>query len=233
MTTTNLRLRFCHVAVALLLSLLPSSALAEPTDSLVRFETTHGNILVRLFNDTPIHRDNFLKLVREGFYDGLLFHRVIPDFMAQAGDPTSRNAPAGKALGEGDVGYTLPAEIAFPRHCHLRGALAAAREGDEVNPQFRSSGCQFYIVTGRKYNPYNFGKMRQTAETKTGIAYPDSVVEAYYDHGGTPWLDGTYTVFGEVLEGIEHVEDITYVERDTADRPIYDVRIVRATIVRQ
>lgn len=226
--------RFCYRLVVLALFLSASlTTLAEERDSLVRLETTHGNILLRLFNDTPIHRDNFLKLVREGFYNGLLFHRVIPEFMAQAGDPTSRNAPSGKSLGEGDTGYTLPAEIVFPRHCHLRGALAAARESDDVNPQYRSSGCQFYIVTGRKFNPYNFGKMRQTAESKTGIAYPDSIVEAYYDRGGTPWLDGTYTVFGEVVEGIEVAEDITYLERDTADRPIYDVRILRAIIVRQ
>ena len=118
----------------------------------VRIKTPEGDILVRLYDDTPRHRDNFLKLAREGYYDGTLFHRVIKDFMIQAGDPESKNAPKGKMLGAGDVGYTVPAEFVYPKYFHKKGALSAARQGDNVNPKKESSGCQFYIVTGKVYN---------------------------------------------------------------------------------
>ena len=130
----------------------------------VNIETTEGNIKVRLFNDTPLHRDNFVKLAKEGYYNGLLFHRVINDFMVQGGDPNSKDAPAGKRLGEGGPGYTVEAEITEPVHIHRRGALAAARQGDQVNPERRSSGSQFYIVTGKKYAPEELSKMEQQLE---------------------------------------------------------------------
>lgn len=128
-------------------------------DALVEIKTSEGDIVVRLFGDTPAHRDNFLKLAREGYYDGVLFHRVINEFMVQTGDPDSKNAPAGKALGMGGPDYTLEAEIKYPAHFHRRGALAAARQGDQVNPERRSSGSQFYIVTGKTYNDSTLGQV--------------------------------------------------------------------------
>lgn len=133
----------------------------EEKDSLILIETSLGNIIVKLYNDTPRHRDNLLKLAKEGFYDGTLFHRVIKEFMIQGGDPDSKNAPTGKALGSGDAGYTLPAEF-VATHCHKRGALAAARLGDNVNPKKDSSGCQFYIVTGKKYTAGGLKKLEQS-----------------------------------------------------------------------
>lgn len=202
-----------------------------PQDTLVRFETTQGEFVVRLYRDTPLHRQNFLRLVREGFYEGVLFHRVIPNFMAQAGDPTSRTAPKGALLGEGDNGYSLPAEIRFPQHFHHRGALAAARESDEVNPTFRSSGCQFYVVTGTRFSSTTFQKMQAAVEQKIGCTYPDSVISVYQEQGGTPWLDGTYTVFGEVVSGMDTIELIIAMNRDENNRPHEDIRILRAVIV--
>ncbi|MFA6812849.1 MAG: peptidylprolyl isomerase, partial [Bacteroidaceae bacterium] len=130
-------------------------------ETLVKIETTMGNLEIKLYNDTPKYRDNFLKLVKNGTYEGTLFHRVIKDFMIQAGDPSSKNAPKGKLLGSGDVGYTIPAEIIYPEHFHKKGALAAARQGDDVNPERASSGCQFYIVTGKVYNDSTLLSMEQ------------------------------------------------------------------------
>lgn len=213
-----------------LLFLLPAVLWAQDS-TLVRIETTMGNLTVKLYDDTPLHRDNFLKLVREGFYDGTLFHRVIPGFMIQAGDPASKTAPSGTLLGEGDLGYTLPAEIRFPKRYHHRGALCAAREGDDVNPQFNSSACQFYLVGGRRFTPFNFPKARQAAEAATGIQYTDSMMKDYLDRGGAPWLDGTYTVFGEVVENVELIDAIENVARDANNRPLTDVRILRAYVL--
>ena len=130
-------------------------------ETLVLIETGMGDIKVKLYNDTPKHRDNFIKLVKEGAYDGTLFHRVIKDFMIQGGDPDSKNAPAGKQLGAGDVGYTVPAEFVYPKHFHKKGVLAAARQGDQVNPKKESSGCQFYIVTGKVYSESEMLGMEQ------------------------------------------------------------------------
>ena len=242
----------------------------------VRLQTNLGDITLRLYDETPQHRDNFLRLVREGYYNGTLFHRVIRDFMIQGGDPDSVNAPAGKHLGVGGPDYTLEAEI-LPSLFHKRGALAAARQGDEVNPERRSSGSQFYIVWGQTYNA---GQLRQMgkqlemqrlqsifqalaadhraeilqlrrdrnreglqelqdrlaaeAETKAktlGPGLTDAQMEAYASVGGTPHLDGQYTVFGEVVEGLDIVDRIQQVETLSGDRPKADVVVVKATVL--
>jgi len=162
----------------------------------VAIETTMGTITVELYNETPLHRDNFLKLVRQHFYDSLLFHRVIDNFMIQAGDPLSKHAAPGQQLGAGSLSYDIEAEIDYPTIAHKRGSLCAAREGDDVNPDYRSSPCQFYIAWGR------------------------------YHH-----LDGKYTVYGEVVDGLDVVEKILRVETDRYNRPIADVRILKASVV--
>ena len=225
-----------------------------------------GDIRVRLYDETPLHRDNFLRLVREGYYDGTLFHRVIRDFMIQGGDPDSKGAPADRMLGTGGPDYTIEAEI-LPQFCHRRGALAAARQGDEVNPERRSSGSQFYIVWGQTYNEGQLRQLeRQLQMQHTQAAFnalcaehraeimqlrrdrnreglqelQDKLVaqaeaaakghgltaeqrEAYTTVGGTPHLDGQYTVFGEVVEGLDVVEKIQSVATGRADRPKDDV----------
>lgn len=239
----------------------------------VKIETTLGDIIVRLYDETPIHRDNFVKLVKEGYYDGTLFHRVIKDFMIQGGDPDSKGAPAGKMLGVGGPDYTLEAEIKDNLY-HKRGALAAARQGDEVNPERRSSGSQFYIVWGQVYkeNQLNqLGKqirmqkvqdafndlvkarreeimqMRRErnraglqelqdqliaeAENKVGKqGLTDQQMQLYSTVGGTPHLDGQYTVFGEVEEGLNVVEQIQNTATGRADRPTNDIDM-RMTII--
>mgnify|MGYP003296745379 FL=1 len=182
--------------ILILIFLLPLSGAAKKSKRVyVEMATTMGNIQLVLYNDTPLHRDNFVKLVKEGFYDGLLFHRVIKGFMIQGGDPDSRNAAPGQLLGEGEAGPAIDAEI-DPSIRHKRGCLAAAREGDAVNPERKSSSCQFYIAWGK------------------------------YAH-----LDGKYTVFGEVTQGLDVVESINGVATDANDRPVVDVRIVKARII--
>lgn len=201
----------------------------------VLIETTMGNIRVALYNETPLHRDNFLKLIREyHYYDSLLFHRVIPDFMIQAGDPYSKNAPKGAVLGDHSLDYTIPAEIRLPQIYHKRGALAAAREPDVVNPKRESSSSQFYIVYGRKQDVRGLQRGRDNLRQLFGdsIQMTDEMREAYTTVGGTPHLDGGYTVFGEVLEGMDVVDRIQRVERDANDRPLEDVRILKATILK-
>ena len=167
----------------------------------VKIETTYGDIVVKLYNETPKHRDNFLKLVKEGTYDGVLFHRVIQNFMIQGGDPNSRNAKKGEMLGNGELGYTLPAEF-VPSLYHKKGALAAARQADQVNPEKRSSSCQFYIVQGEKWDAEKLKRV----ETSMGKSFTKEQAEVYATLGGTPFLDGDYTVFGEVVEGLEVVD---------------------------
>lgn len=201
----------------------------------VLIETTMGNIRVELYNETPLHRDIFLKLIREDhFYDSLLFHRVIPDFMIQGGDPSSKNAPKGAMLGEHSLGYTLPAEIRLPQIFHKRGALAAAREPDDVNPKHESSSTQFYIVYGRRQGEKGLQRGRENLEKLFGdsIRMTKEMEDVYTTVGGTPHLDGAYTVFGQVVEGMDVVDRIQHVERDANDRPLEDVRIIRATILR-
>ncbi|MBR6128244.1 MAG: peptidylprolyl isomerase [Bacteroidaceae bacterium] len=197
----------------------------------VRIETSVGNIRVALSDDTPLHTKNFLKLARKGFYDGTLFHRCIKDFMIQGGDPDSRGAAPGQLLGEGGPGYTIPAEFCLPYLYHWRGALAAAREPDDVNPEMESSGSQFYIVSGKKQAAADIRKVRAMLEEK-GIELTPQMVDDYYMRGGTPHLDGQYTVFGEVIEGMEVVKVIQGVETDDNNRPLQDV-VVRRMVVEQ
>ena len=265
------------IAVAiyfLRLSLLGQTDITEnemsSTTPLVRISTNYGDILVRLYDETPQHRDNFLKLAREGYYDNTLFHRVIKDFMIQGGDPDSKGAPAGKRLGTGGPEYTIPAEFVYPQYYHKRGALSAARQADQVNPERRSSGSQFYVVWGKTYSEkeltqlasqldgqrgqqifnglaaqhrdsiqamYKAGdqkglmtlQQRLAAETDKllketpGFTFTPEQMRDYTTLGGTPFLDNQYTVFGEVVEGLDVVEKIQGVATGSADRPKEDV----------
>ena len=190
--------------------------------------TNYGEIVVKLYNDTPLHRDNFLKLVSEGFYNGLLFHRVIDKFMIQGGDPESRNAVPGKMLGNGTLGYNIPAEFRRERF-HKRGTLCAAREGDEVNPKKESSASQFYIVQGRVWSNEDLDRMAEQFKKK----YSAEQREVYTTVGGTPHLDGDYTVFGEVVEGMDVVDKIAAVKCDRFDRPMEDVRIENVQVIKK
>lgn len=217
--------------------LLPYTGMAqgiEPLRHEVLLETTMGNIRIALYNETPRHRDNFLKLAREGYYDGNLFHRVISSFMIQTGDSTSRHAQPEALLGNYSPDYTLPAEIIYPQLYHKRGAVAAAREPDKVNPEYRSSASQFYIVYGRRYSEdmIDHVQARLDKATKGRITIPPALREAYFKQGGTPHLDGQYTVFGEVVEGLDVVRNIEGVETDKNDRPLQDVRILRAVVTK-
>lgn len=197
--------------------------------SVVRIETSCGVIRVALLDDAPAHRDNFLKLAESGHYDGTLFHRVINEFMIQGGDPDSKNAKKGQLLGDGDVPYTLAPEILLPYYYHLRGALAAAREPDEVNPEQRSSGSQFYIVTGKKFGLGSLKKVRSSQEEK-GIEMSSQMFDDYQQYGGAPHLDGAYTVFGEVIEGMDVVDKIQVVETDRNDRPLEDIVVMKMIV---
>ena len=244
----------------------------------MKIETSMGDITVKLYNETPRHRDNFIKLAEEGTYEGTLFHRVIKDFMIQAGDPESKNAPKGKMLGSGDVGYTLPAEFVYPKYFHKKGVLSAARQGDNVNPEKASSGCQFYIVTGQVYSDSTLLSMEQKlnenklatvfnalaqkhmkdiykmrkandeeglydlqeklyAQAEAEVAkqpqfhFTPEQVKAYTTVGGTPHLDNEYTVFGEVVEGMDVVDKIQQVKTDRSDRPQEDVKIIKVSVI--
>lgn len=197
--------------------------------SVVRMETTAGVIRLALSDDTPLHRDNFLRLVEEHFYDSLLFHRVINDFMIQGGDPSSRHALPHQLLGEDGNGYTLPAEFRLPYLYHWRGALASARESDDVNPEQRSCGCQFYIVWGKKQTPADIKRARGILEER-GEKLTPQMADDYIMRGGTPHLDGAYTVFGEVIEGLDVVHTIMQEPTDSHDRPLVDVRIIKAVV---
>lgn len=192
-----------------------------PTECLVEIETPFGNMLLRLFDDTPKHQENFQKLAQEGFFDSLLFHRVIDGFMIQGGDPNSRNAKAGAGLGSGGPGYTIPAEF-VDTLIHLKGRLAAARQGDRVNPRKNSSGSQFYIVHGRTFTDQELNRL----EAQNGQRYSPDQREAYKTIGGAPFLDGNYTIFGEVVEGLDVIDKIAKVNKDGRDRPREDVWMV-------
>lgn len=193
----------------------------------VKIETSYGDMVVKLYNETPKHRDNFLKLVKEGLYDGLLFHRVINQFMIQGGDPNSRNAKPGQMLGDGGLNYTVPAEF-VPTLFHKKGALAAARQGDEVNPEKASSSCQFYIVQGNVWSAERLKMLEQ----RMGKSFTAEQAEVYASLGGTPFLDGDYTVFGEVVEGIDVVDKIAAVPCGQMDRPLEDVKMKMTIIER-
>ena len=222
--------RIMLVALSLLL-VLTTEARRKERRSVVRLETSMGVIRVALYDETPCHRDNFLKLVGEGFYNGTLFHRVIKDFMIQGGDPDSRTAEAGQHLGEGDVGYTLPAEFQLPYYYHLRGALGAAREGDDVNPERRSSGSQFYIIWGKSWGPSSIKDVRRRLADED-IELTSEMASAYEQYGGSPHLDGQYTVFGEVIEGLGIVREIQKVSTDSNDRPLEDV-VIKCAVIEQ
>ena len=189
--------------------------------------TNYGKIVLKLYNETPQHRDNFVKLVEKGTYNGLLFHRVIQKFMIQGGDPESRGAKPGKLLGEGDLGYTIPAEFNSALF-HKRGALAAARQGDDVNPNKESSSVQFYIVQGSVWDEQALNMMEQ----RFGKKFSKEQREAYTTLGGAPHLDGDYTVFGEVVEGMEVVDMIASLKCDPNDRPLEDVRIEEIHVIK-
>ena len=241
--------------------------------------TSLGDVTLKLYNETPLHRDNFIKLVKEGTYNGLLFHRVIKDFMVQGGDVTSKDAPMNKSLGAGDLGYTVPAEFVYPKYFHKKGALCAARTGDEVNPERASSASQFYIVTGKKYTEgelkqmekqlenrlkqsifarlqtenkakimqlYRNGEkeelaiLRDTLVGKTELeaekrkeeaCLPAELREAYQSVGGVPFLDNQYTVYGEVVDGIEVVDAIQKVKTNKQDRPLENIVIKSMELV--
>ena len=186
----------------------------------VLVSTPHGDMTLELYNETPLHRDNFIKLVEDGFYDGTLFHRVIKDFMIQGGDPHSKDAAPGERLGVGGPGYTIPAEF-VPGLFHHKGALAAARQGDQINPRKESSGSQFYIVQGRIVQPQELDQIEQ----RTGRVFTNEQRLTYTTVGGTPHLDNDYTVFGRVTSGLEIIDQISVVPTDGANRPGEDVAV--------
>lgn len=190
----------------------------QPKDRMATISTPMGNIKVKLYNQTPKHRDNFVKLAEQGFYNGTLFHRVMPQFMIQGGDPDSKNAQPGQMLGNGGPGYTLPAEF-VPELIHKRGALAAARLGDQQNPERQSSGSQFYLVQGKLWTDQEMDQIEQ----QRGIKLTPEQREIYKKQGGVPFLDTQYTVFGEVVEGLEVIDKITAVPCDQMNRPTQDV----------
>ena len=192
-----------------------------PEICLVEIETPFGSMMVQLYDETPLHRDNFIKLAESSFYDSLLFHRVINGFMIQGGDPASRSAKEGTPLGGGGPGYQLPAEI-NPNLHHFKGALAAARTGDNVNPEKKSSGSQFYIVHGSPIND----EMIEHFEAQNGIHYSDEDRKKYREMGGTPFLDGNYTVFGQVIKGLDVIDKIAFQAKDNRDRPEQDIWMV-------
>ena len=221
------------ILTLLALAMMVCSANAQTSTSEVLLETTAGNIRIALFDETPQHRDNFLKLVKEHVYDSLLFHRVIKDFMIQGGDLHSKHAQPGQRLGSGDYNYTIEAEFRLPKIFHRRGMVAMAREGDRVNPERRSSACQFYIVWGRVYNDARLMKVQERLDTTAHVQLTPEMQEVYKTVGGIPHLDGQYTVFGEVVEGLDVVDRIQQSATDPNDRPLEDIRILRATVIKE
>ncbi len=191
-----------------------------PEQCLVEIETDFGSMIAVLSDATPKHRDNFSKLAEEGFYNDLLFHRVIEGFMVQGGDPGSKNAKANVPLGGGGPGYQIPAEF-VDSLIHIKGALAAARTGDQVNPEKESSGSQFYIVHGRSVTDSVLDRI----ETSRDIRYTPKQRTAYKEYGGTPFLDQNYTVFGKVISGLDVLDKIAAVEKDRRDRPMSDIKM--------
>lgn len=205
-------------AAAFVLTLITFYTFAKiPKNQYVRIKTSYGECIIRLYNETPKHRDNFIKLTKQGFYNGTLFHRVIQDFMIQGGDPGSKKAKAGEALGEGDVGYTVEAEIRDSLF-HKKGVLAAARDD---NPKKASSGCQFYLVEGKRFTDEQLDKLEETR--LKGRKIPPLQREWYKSVGGVPHLDQNYTVYGEIVSGLEMVDRIAAVKKDDKNRPLQDV----------
>lgn len=263
-----------HFFFSLLLVWILAACNGQPSEAqLIEIQTPYGVMKVKLYDQTPLHRDNFIKLTQQGYFDSLLFHRVIAGFMIQGGDPKSKNAPSGAPLGESDPGYTLPSEIHFPKYFHKKGALAAARTSDQINPERKSSGSQFYIVQGKPLTGEELTAMedrinhaekqklfykilpqfndslnyyQKTGNTEklsklqtriiedvevqfarqTPFHYPDSIREIYQTQGGTPMLDGQYTVFGEVVEGLQVIDSIAAAATDARNRPVKDIKMV-------
>lgn len=258
------------LSMIILLTNFSCSNAGKDNETKIKIETEYGIIKLKLYNETPLHRDNFIKLINDGVYTNLLFHRVIKNFMIQGGDPTSKNAKSGELVGTGDLGYTIPAEI-NPRFYHRRGVLAAARQGDDINPEKRSSASQFYIVQGRKFRSGELDTLQMKMEdarkssmfqekikaaeqelNKLGadgkqddlmarynaikeeiatevaklpsLGFTEEQRKAYTTIGGFPPLDGKYTVFGEVLEGMDVVDNIAQQETDRFDRPMKDIK---------
>lgn len=209
-----------------LLSSIGCVAQKNKKETKVLISTSYGDIKVVLYNETPKHRDNFIKLVKEGAYDSTLFHRVMVDFMIQGGDPESKNAEAGKMLGEGSLGYTISAEFDSSL-IHKKGALAAARMGDNVNPNKESSSCQFYIVEGKTFTKEEVDKMLVDRNKKrtNPIVYTEEQYKIYEEIGGTPHLDMDYTIFGEVIEGLDVVDKISIAQTDRRNRPKEDIKM--------
>ena len=251
----------------------------QEKETMVLMRTNKGDITLKLYNDTPLHRDNFLRLVADKQYEGLLFHRVIKDFMIQGGDVTSKDAPMNKSLGAGDLGYTVPAEFRYPVRFHKKGALCAARTGDEVNPEKASSASQFYIVTGKKYSDAELNQMEKQLENRLKQAIfarlqtenkskimslyrsgnkeelailrdtligkveleaesrkmeakiSPEVREAYKTVGGVPFLDNEYTVYGEVVDGLDVVDVIQAMKTNKQDRPTENVVILSVEVI--
>ena len=226
------------ILYSLFLALIAANIQAQTQTNMLRhevlLETDSGNIRIQLYNETPLHRDNFLRLVRSGAYDGVLFHRVIKDFMIQTGDMGSKTAKPGQALGDTPESYSLPAEIHYPELLHRRGAVAAAREGDDVNPKRESSASQFYIVWGIRFSDgqLDWAQERLNAHTDSTVQMTPEVRRIYKEVGGTPHLDGQYTVFGQVLEGMDVVERIQQQPVDANDRPLTDVHVRKASVLK-
>lgn len=222
----NLKMTLWVSAIALFIagcSAAKSSSKSNDGPTQVALETQFGTMTIELFDDTPVHRDNFIKLVDEGFYNDLLFHRVIKDFMVQGGDPTSRGAGPGTRLGTGGPGYTIEAEM-DSTHLHLKGALSAARQGDQVNPEKRSSGSQFYLVQGKTYSADQLANFESRMQKNhPGFAYTAEQKTAYATGGGTPFLDMEYTVFGQVIDRLDIIDSIAMVRTARGDRPVADV----------
>jgi peptidyl-prolyl cis-trans isomerase B (cyclophilin B) len=210
-------MKLLYVPILMLLFTVMTISCGEQKRKIL-IETEYGKMTFELYNSTPKHRDNMVKLVNEGYYDDLLFHRIINGFMIQGGDPQSKNAPPAQSLGMGGPGYLIDAEIGAP---HFKGTLAAARTGGASNPEKKSSGSQFYIVQGQ---PYSDHQLTGVAQMK-GIAYSEAQIQKYAELGGTPELDMDYTVFGEIVDGIEVIDKIAQVPTGEADRPEKDVKM--------
>ena len=227
-----MRQKVYHIMLALAMTAI--SATAQTTTSEVLLETTAGNIRIALYDETPQHRDNFLKLVKMNVYDSLLFHRVIKDFMIQSGDINSKHAQPGQLLGTGDFDYTQEPEFRLPQLFHRRGVVAMAREGDDVNPEMRSSACQFYIVCGRVLDDKKLNQIQERLDSTTQgrVKLTPEMISTYKTVGGTPHLDGQYTVFGEVTEGMDIVDCIQQQPTDKYARPLEDIRILKATVTK-
>ena len=227
-----MKLKVFYILLALIIAAISATAQTSTTEVLL--ETTAGNIRIALYDETPLHRDNFLKLVKMNVYDSLLFHRVIKDFMIQSGDINSKHAKPGQRLGTGDFDYTQEAEFRLPRIYHRRGVVAMAREGDNVNPEMRSSACQFYIVWGRVLDDAKMAKIQEKLDSATQgrVKLTPEMMATYKTMGGTPHLDGQYTVFGEVKEGLDIVDKIQQAQTDQFARPFEDIRILKATVTK-